>query len=69
MNNSTPPHPSPPTQDNTHNIVIGQKINPDKIQCAKELRRHMTPAEKIHPFAGFEDEGRVISKEEEALLV
>lgn len=47
MNNSTPPHPLPPTQDNTHNIVIGQKINPDKIQRAKELRRQMTPAEKI----------------------
>ncbi|MBE9050856.1 DUF559 domain-containing protein [Nostocales cyanobacterium LEGE 11386] len=47
MNNSTPLHPSPAKKDNTHNIVIGQKINPDKIQRAKELRRHMTPSEKI----------------------
>ncbi|WP_414566109.1 MULTISPECIES: endonuclease domain-containing protein [unclassified Anabaena] len=47
MNNPTPSHPSPPTQDNTHNIVIGQKIHPDKMQRAKELRRQMTPAEKI----------------------
>ncbi|MCG6138134.1 MAG: endonuclease domain-containing protein [Nostoc sp. LLA-1] len=47
MNNLTPPHTSPPTQDNTHNIVIGQKINSDKMQRAKELRRQMTPAEKI----------------------
>lgn len=29
------------------NIVIGQKINPAKAQRARELRRNMTPAEKI----------------------
>ncbi|YAF95023.1 MAG: endonuclease domain-containing protein [Nodularia sp. CChRGM 3473] len=47
MNNPTPPHTSPAKKDNTHNIVIGQKINPDKMQRAKELRRQITPAEKI----------------------
>ncbi|MCF4968427.1 endonuclease domain-containing protein [Nostoc sp. CMAA1605] len=41
MNNSKP------KKDHTNNIVIGQKINPDKIHRAKELRRQMTPAEKI----------------------
>jgi very-short-patch-repair endonuclease len=30
-----------------HNIVRGQKVNPDTIQRAKELRRAMTPQEKI----------------------
>jgi very-short-patch-repair endonuclease len=29
------------------NIVIGQKVNPQKVQRAKELRRQMTPEEKI----------------------
>lgn len=29
------------------NIVIGQKINPEKAVRAKELRRNMTEAEKI----------------------
>lgn len=29
------------------NIVIGQKVSPEKIKRAKELRRDMTPAEKI----------------------
>ena len=28
------------------NIVIGQKVSPDKVKCAKELRQNMTPAEK-----------------------
>ena len=29
------------------NIIPGQKVTKEKLQCAKELRRHMTPAEKI----------------------
>ena len=29
------------------NIIIGQKVSPEKIKRAKELRRDMTPAEKI----------------------
>ena len=29
------------------NIIIGQKIAPEKIKRAKELRQNMTPAEKI----------------------
>ena len=29
------------------NIIIGQKVSPDKIQRAKELRQKMTSAEKI----------------------
>jgi very-short-patch-repair endonuclease len=29
------------------NIVIGQRVASDKIQLAKELRRRMTPEEKI----------------------
>ncbi|MBU7587169.1 MAG: DUF559 domain-containing protein [Nostoc sp. TH1S01] len=41
MNNPTP------RKNHTNNIVIGQTINPDKIQLAKELRRQMTPEEKI----------------------
>ncbi|MGH1395437.1 MAG: endonuclease domain-containing protein [Trichormus sp.] len=41
MNNPTP------KKDHTNNIVIGQKINPNKMQCAKELRHQMTPAETI----------------------
>jgi very-short-patch-repair endonuclease len=41
MNNPTP------RKDQTNNIVIGQKINPDKMHRVKELRRQMTPAEKI----------------------
>ncbi|BAY18291.1 hypothetical protein NIES21_41350 [Anabaenopsis circularis NIES-21] len=41
MNNPTP------RKDHTNNIVIGQTINPTKIQLAKELRRQMTPGEKI----------------------
>lgn len=28
-------------------IIIGQKVSPEKIKRAKELRRNMTPAEKI----------------------
>lgn len=30
-----------------HNIVRGQKVNPDIVQRAQELRREMTPQEKI----------------------
>ncbi|ABA20195.1 Protein of unknown function DUF559 [Trichormus variabilis ATCC 29413] len=41
MNNPTP------KKDQTNNIVIGQRINPNKMQLAKEFRRQMTPAEKI----------------------
>ncbi len=29
------------------NIIIGQKVSPEKIKRAKELRKNMTPAEKI----------------------
>lgn len=29
------------------NIVIGQKVDPEKVQRAKELRRQMTPEEKL----------------------
>lgn len=29
------------------NIIIGQKVSPKKIKRAKELRKDMTPAEKI----------------------
>ena len=29
------------------NIVIGQKVDPDKVQRAKEFRRHMTVPERI----------------------
>lgn len=36
-----------PTNRKPRNIVIGQKVNPLKIQRAKELRRQMTEAEKI----------------------
>jgi len=29
------------------NIIIGQKVDPAKVQRAKELRRQMTPEERI----------------------
>lgn len=29
------------------NIIIGQKVTPEKIKLAKKLRQNMTPAEKI----------------------
>lgn len=29
------------------NIIIGQKVSPEKIKRAKELRQNMTPTEKI----------------------
>ena len=29
------------------NIIIGQKVSPEKIKRAKELRKNMTPAEKM----------------------
>jgi very-short-patch-repair endonuclease len=47
MNNPRPPHKSLRQEDRPHNIVIGQTINPNKMQLAKELRRQMTPEEKI----------------------
>ena len=37
----------PAKKDGLRNIVIGQKIKSDKLERAKELRRQMTPAEKI----------------------
>ena len=36
-----------PKKDGLRNIVIGQKIEPVKLERAKEMRRQMTPAEKI----------------------
>jgi very-short-patch-repair endonuclease len=47
MDNSTPQQPSPLKKGETHNIVIGQKVTPIKIQRAKELRSQMTQEEKI----------------------
>ena len=29
------------------NIIIGQKVSPEKVKRSKELRKNMTPAEKI----------------------
>ena len=47
MDNQTPqPHDQPKKRD-IHNIVIGQKVTPIKIQRAKELRSQMTQEEKI----------------------
>ncbi|GAB1538177.1 endonuclease domain-containing protein [Scytonema sp. NUACC21] len=46
MTNPTPRKPFS-SQIGTHNIVIGQKVNSAKLQRAKELRREMTPEEKI----------------------
>ena len=45
MNNQTPP--PPPISKKVHNIVIGQKVTSTKVRRAKELRRQMTPEEKI----------------------
>ena len=47
MDNPTPQQHSPLKKEETHNIVIGQKVTPVKIQRAKELRRQMTQEEKI----------------------
>lgn len=47
MNNPTPPPPPIPKKVSTHNIVIGQKVTSTKVRRAKELRRQMTPEEKI----------------------
>lgn len=47
MNNSNFNQPSTPTNRKPRNIVIGQKVNPIKVQRAKELRSQMTEAEKI----------------------
>ena len=46
MNNSTHKKSYSRSQE-THNIVIGQKITSIKLQRAKEFRRNMTPEEKI----------------------
>ncbi|MGD1701555.1 endonuclease domain-containing protein [Dapis sp. BLCC M229] len=35
------------TLKKTHNIIIGQKVSPSKVERAKEFRRQMTPTEKI----------------------
>jgi very-short-patch-repair endonuclease len=40
-------NPKPQKKYDTTNIVIGQKINHDKLQHAKEFRRQMTPEENI----------------------
>lgn len=29
------------------NIIIGQKVSPEKVKRSKELRKNMTPAEKV----------------------
>ncbi|QSJ16475.1 DUF559 domain-containing protein [Nostoc sp. UHCC 0702] len=47
MNNPTPRQPSPRKEEGYRNIIVGQKINSVKVQRAKELRRQMTPEEKI----------------------
>ncbi|MFN6565968.1 endonuclease domain-containing protein [Dendronalium sp. ChiSLP03b] len=47
MSNPIPQQPSPREEKGNRNIVIGQKLNPIKVQRAKELRRQMTPEEKI----------------------
>ncbi|MBH8571925.1 DUF559 domain-containing protein [Nostocaceae cyanobacterium CENA369] len=47
MSNPTSQQPSPREEKGNRNIVIGQKVNPVKLQRAKELRRQMTPEEKI----------------------
>jgi very-short-patch-repair endonuclease len=31
----------------TQNIVVGQRVSSAKIEAAKQLRRHMTPEEKL----------------------
>lgn len=40
-------NPTPQNKYGTNNIVIGQKVNSDKVQRAKEFRRQMTPEENI----------------------
>ena len=47
MDNQTPQQHSPVKKGETHNIVIGQKVTPVKVQRAKELRHQMTQEEKI----------------------
>ncbi|MBH8562944.1 DUF559 domain-containing protein [Nostoc sp. CENA67] len=47
MNNPTPCQPSPREEEGNCNIIVGQKINSIKLERAKELRRQMTPEEKI----------------------
>lgn len=47
MDNPTPQQHSSLKKGETHNIVIGQKVTPIKVQRAKELRHQMTQEEKI----------------------
>lgn len=47
MDNPTPQPHSQPKKKDIHNIVIGQKVTPVKVQRAKELRCQMTQEEKI----------------------
>ncbi|MDF2387243.1 DUF559 domain-containing protein [Nostoc ellipsosporum NOK] len=47
MNNPTPRQPSTRKEEGNCNIIVGQKINSIKLERAKELRRQMTPEEKI----------------------
>ncbi|BAZ31983.1 hypothetical protein NIES4074_44570 [Cylindrospermum sp. NIES-4074] len=47
MNNPTPQQPYELRREGTRNIVVGQKVEAVKHQRAKELRRQMTPEEKI----------------------
>ncbi|MBW4509498.1 MAG: endonuclease domain-containing protein [Scytonematopsis contorta HA4267-MV1] len=45
--NESQPHKSSLRSEGTRNIVIGQNISSIKLQRSKELRRNMTPEEKI----------------------
>lgn len=47
MNNPKSNLSSASKKEDIHNIIIGQKINFTKHEIAKELRRNMTPEEKI----------------------
>jgi very-short-patch-repair endonuclease len=47
MNNPKFNQSSSSKKEDIHNIIIGQKITSTKHQIAKELRRNMTPEEKI----------------------
>ncbi|MGD1698781.1 endonuclease domain-containing protein [Dapis sp. BLCC M229] len=47
MESSKLQQPSLLRNKKTHNIVIGQKVSPSKVERAREFRRQMTPEEKI----------------------
>jgi very-short-patch-repair endonuclease len=47
MDNLTHQQNLSPIKEETHNIVVGQKVTPIKVQRAKELRHQMTQEEKI----------------------